>query len=151
VTRRTSAEALVAIIASDRISESKRAVYKYLFDRGPCTRNELDQALGEGSPNPTYSRRLTELEAMGLVARVGERRCMVTDFKADLWDVTDTLPSDRAPARRAPLKRRVETLLAAVKAEVQGPRAQVFPENVLTRVRELVDQFEREQQKEDAA
>lgn len=145
MTRSTSVEALLAIIASDRISESKRAVYKYLYDHGPCTRNELDQALGEGHPNPTFSRRLTELEAMGVAVRVGVRRCLVTDCKADLWDVTNKLPSDRAPAKRAPLKTRLTTLLAAVKAEVHSPRAQVFPDNALTRVRELVDQFEKEE------
>jgi hypothetical protein len=145
MTRRTSVEAFLAIIASDRISESKKAVYKYLYEHGSATRNEIDQALGEGTPNPTYSRRLVELEAMGVVARVGERRCMVTDFKSDLWDVTDHLPGE-PPVRKSPLKKRVDVLLGALRAEVTSPRAQVFPENVLTRVRELVDRFEKEEE-----
>ena len=140
--RQTSAEAYRRIMESGRLSASKKAVYKYLFEHGPATRNELDQALGEGHPNPTFSRRLTELEAMGVVARVGQRRCLVTDFKSDLWDVTDRPPA--ALARKPPMRKRAMQLISAVRAEVHNPRAEVFPANALERVRELVDRFEKE-------
>jgi hypothetical protein len=145
MTRQTSIDAYRTIVESGRLGESKCAVYRWLFEHGPATRNELDQALGHGNPNPTFSRRLTELEALGVVARVGQRRCLVTDYKSDLWDVTDKLPgqTERKPSRR----KRAEDLVRELSLEVRKPAAKVFPDSVLERVRTLIERWE----KEDAA
>lgn len=104
------------------LSVRRWEVYSHLFQHGPLTRNELDRDLAHGRPNPAYSRRLAEMERMGVLARVGVRVCLVSGFNAELWDVTDQLPT-KLPVRPATIRRaQVKLLLEDVRAEIEGGR-----------------------------
>lgn len=119
--RATSSEAYRIIHESGLLSASRMAVYSHLYRCGPLTRNEIDRNLAEGRPNPTYSRRLAEMERMCVLARVGERVCSVTGFRAEMWDVTDRLPQPLAK-RRGPT---VKSVLAELCGEIPDPAAWV--------------------------
>lgn len=108
----TTLAAYDAIRRNGLLSRSRFAVYECLLEHGPLTRNELDHRLSHGSVNPTYSRRLVELERLGVVQRVGTFRCSITGFECDAWDVTDSLPQASRPTRRPSLRRIVEDLAA---------------------------------------
>lgn len=120
--RRTSAEAYRIIQESGLLSTSRWAVYSHLFRQGPLTRNEIDRNLAQGRPNPTYSRRLAEMERIGVLARVGERVCSVTGFRAEMWDVTDGLPQ-KLERRRGPSRAVVQRLVAELCGEIPDPVA----------------------------
>lgn len=120
--RATSSEAYRIIRESGLLSASRMAVYSHLYRCGPLTRNEIDRNLAEGRPNPTYSRRLAEMERMCVLARVGERVCSVTGFRAETWDVTDRLPQPLAK-RRGPTRAMVQCLVAELRGEIPDPAA----------------------------
>jgi hypothetical protein len=106
--RQTSREAFERLRDSGALSSLRWAVYEALFHRGPMTRNELDAQLrSENAINASYSRRLTELERMGLIKRVSIRACRFTGRNCETWDVTDCpvpLPIDK-PASKLELAR----------------------------------------------
>lgn len=120
--RATSSEAYRIILESGLLSASRMAVYSHLYHEGALTRNEIDRNLAEGRPNPTYSRRLAEMERMGVLARVGVRVCAVTGFRADTWDVTDRLPQPLAK-RRGPTRAMVQSVVAELYGEIPDPAA----------------------------
>lgn len=136
-TRRTSAEAYAAIMANGRISECRKKVYRYLFESGPKTRNEIDQALGDGRPNPPYSRRLVEMESMGMLARVGTRKSP-GGLACDLWDVTDQLPSSDPPKRSVQKTTKARAFEKLSKL-LTGPRALVFPDATLRAAQAIIE------------
>lgn len=100
------------------LSRCRWLVYELLWKSGPMTRNEIDSALRvSGAPNPTYSRRLTELERMDVIERIGTKPCRVTGHECDLWSVSGRMPvktQRRRSAREelAELRKRVEVLEA---------------------------------------
>lgn len=90
-----------AITKNGLLSRSRWQVYDALFLFGPLSRNELDVRLkGPDMPNPTFSRRLVELERLGVAVRGGKRPCSVTGEPCDAWDVTSNLPYTKRVLRR---------------------------------------------------
>ena len=97
--RQTSIEAYRAIRDGGLLSEQRFRVYEYLFNYGPMTGNEINEALTDPDcVSPSYHKRLSELKDLGVVRETGERHCKVTGRNAIAWDVTDRLPKPK-PAR----------------------------------------------------
>jgi hypothetical protein len=74
-------------------------VYETLFRVGPATAGEITAELlqdpaNQHIVNPSYHKRLPELERRGVVRRIGKRTCKVTEKVCDLWDVTEALPAE---------------------------------------------------------
>lgn len=122
--RQTSLDAYRIITESRALSAARLAVYRYLFEHGPLTRNEIDKGLAQGRPNPTYSRRLAEMERMAVLQRVGERVCSITGFRAELWDVTDKLPQKETSRV---VRRKRESLLAQLWKEIETGGVDIDP------------------------
>lgn len=78
-------------------------VYNWLYHHETATRSELDNALrGPYEVNPSYHKRLSELERMGIVETAGERRCRVTGRNCILWRTTDlSSPRPLPPSRQS--------------------------------------------------
>lgn len=129
--RQTSLDAYRTICDRDLLSTARLAVYRHLFDHGPLTRNELDHGLAAGRPNPTYSRRLAEMERIGVLQRAGTRICSITGFRSELWDVTDGLPQKQPKAKVG--RRRLETLLAEIRGEMESGLVVQDPAGFTTR------------------
>jgi len=73
-------------------------VYELLYSNGPITAREVTRyfEVHEASTAiTTYQPRLRELEAIGVVRRVGTRSCTVTGRLAYVWDVTSQVPRGR--------------------------------------------------------
>lgn len=71
--------------------------YELIYLHGPITRNELDQKAMHGTVNPSYSRRLKELEDRGVIYRASKRKCTITGHQCDAWAVTSNLPVKPVP------------------------------------------------------
>lgn len=143
MTRKASAQAYAAIVASGWISRSRKAVYGWLYEHGPADRNAIDRALGQGQPNPTYSRRLVEMESMGIIARVGQTKGQ-HGMTVDLWDVTDAMPPAERP-RRAKVKKvdRTETY-EQLRKLLTHPRALSMPDGTLRAALSIIEATEGE-------
>jgi hypothetical protein len=101
--------------------------YRTLWHIGPATAGEISKAF-----RPGVHKRLPELERMGVIRRIGRRRCDASGKSADLWDVTDQLP-------REPTKSLTKThLLLSVGQTVEQAVAN-FAEPVGWKLKELVD------------
>lgn len=84
-------------IIQHTLQRQKLKVYNALYANGPLTRSELDQLLkGPNEVNPSYHKRLPELQRLGCVRTNGERPCTVTGFNCLEWDVTSALPAEPA-------------------------------------------------------
>lgn len=122
--RRTSVESYEAIRASGRLSRMRWRVYDFLYRHGPLTGHELDDRMAVvGETKTSYHKRLSELERLGVVETVGERRCSVTGMTALLWATTDasnvgslTRPSAKRAPEVAALAERVERLELRLRA-----------------------------------
>lgn len=93
--RRTSKEAFERIRSGGLLPKRRWRVYEYLFDHGPLTAMEVEDAfvrLGRVREGRHVNKRLPELRDQGVVAEVGERKCRVSGENAILWDVTENLP-----------------------------------------------------------
>lgn len=92
--RATSIQAYQQIRDSGLLSEMRWKVYDYLFNNGPLTANELTKGLLGAYPkaNPSWHKRLSELERCGVAATMGTRVCSVSGNNCTLWDVTAALP-----------------------------------------------------------
>ena len=94
------------ICANGLLQQRQLETYEVLFRFGPLTRNEIDEKGCEEygvkgvRANPPWSRRLADMERMGVVRRVGQRPDPTTNFLADLWDVTSALPKALPKAKR---------------------------------------------------
>lgn len=98
--RRTSMEAYRKIQSENLLSKMRFKVYDHLFYHGPMTAGELAAQLKRpDEPHPSYHRRLHELEKLGVAERIGVvRKCTITGFNAEVWDVTPELPSGKITA-----------------------------------------------------
>lgn len=94
--RETSREVLRQIEDEGLLSEKRARVYKALFKHGPCTANELYRKsdLKVKTTQANIHPRLGELRSMGVVTEVSERKCLITNRTAIVWDVTKKLPKD---------------------------------------------------------
>jgi len=79
--------AFAELKASGLLSKRRLEVYEYLATHpGGTTRNELDAALGGGRPNPAHSRRLAELQRLGIAHVLAlPRPCSVTNAPSAVW------------------------------------------------------------------
>jgi len=112
VMRDTSEEAFRAIKSDGLLSKMRQQVYEYLYHCGPATGAEIDRELKMvGGGRGHYHKRLSELERLGVAKRVGTRECKVTGRRAEMWDVTSSLPMKPPPKVRRP---NVEHLRAAL-------------------------------------
>ena len=92
--RNTSAMAYHAIKANGLLSRMRWLVYDCLYQHGPLTGNEVNERLkSPGQVAPSYHKRLSELETLGVVRTIGVRACSVTGRECEEWDVTSNLPT----------------------------------------------------------
>lgn len=136
-----SAAAYAAIMANGKISASRKAVYRYLFEHGAATRNQIDSALGNGQPNPGFSRRLTELEAMGVITRVGTTG-RAGRIGSDLWDVTANLP--QPIQKRRSRRQALESAFSTIRRLVGSAAADVFVPATIETIRKVVAETDAE-------
>ena len=103
MTRKTSHESWQAIQDSGLVMRMRLKVYNWIYLNGPATRSELDQALrGPNEVNPSYHKRLSELERMGIIQTWGEGDCGITGRKCIVWVTTDLAsPRPLPPARQS--------------------------------------------------
>lgn len=98
--RATTSAAYERMLKEGRLPTAQWAVWSLLYRHqqsplvsGPgLTRNEIDRLLSQGQPNPTYSRRLTEMERLGTIERGPARRCSISRHLAETWWALDRLP-----------------------------------------------------------
>lgn len=119
----TSVAALRAVHASGVLSAARRRAYDTLWLLGPSTGSELDRELVEPGRRPHYHKRLAELEACGVVRRLPARRCAVTGFEADVWEVIPGAVPVK-PRRRPRLKPAdIEAVVGVLERLLVGPGA----------------------------
>jgi DNA-binding Lrp family transcriptional regulator len=94
ITRKTSRDCFRELVVLGLLPEMRRKVYRWLYNNGPATRNEVAQGI-DMVPNDT-STRLKELRNLGVVREVGEDKCRVTSRNVILYDVTDRMPTGSA-------------------------------------------------------
>ena len=82
-----------AIVAHGLLRRAHLAIYRFIYEHGPITRNKLDAALCPGKANPWPSRRLVEMERMKVLAVVGQDE--TGPHRMDVWDVTERMPEDQ--------------------------------------------------------
>jgi hypothetical protein len=89
--RQTSIDAYRKIEAEGLLSKLRFTVYDCVFHFGPMTAQECAKKI-----NPLHQKSITprfsELESMGVLREVGERKCNVTGMTVIEWDVTKNLP-----------------------------------------------------------
>lgn len=101
--RTTSLLAWESLKRSGKLTKSQWHVYDYLFRHGPLTARELNGQLSAvfgGAAAPSYHKRLSELQRMGLVRESGVRRCEYSRRQVILWDVTSEERAQQLPRRR---------------------------------------------------
>ncbi len=90
MSRSTSAVSWQSVQSSGLVSKMRLRVYNWLYVNGPSTRSELDAGMmGPAEVNPSYHKRLSELERMGLVEVGKERPCGITKRNCISWRTTD--------------------------------------------------------------
>lgn len=135
IPRDTSIQAYHQIKDEGLLSRMRLMVYEHLFKHGPLTRSELDNQLkGPNEVNPSYHKRLSELERQGVVKTVGRKACSITGRECELWDVTSALP---IPFTRDPSKKQV--LLDAAKAYAQAKKRGAPREERMSLAKTLLD------------
>jgi hypothetical protein len=119
-----------------RLPPARWAVWALLYREPGRTRNELDRLLSQGQPNPTFSRRLTEMERSGVIERGPARRCTVSGHKAETWYALDRLPTKpvEPPQRRTKL---LERLALSVLREIEEGVAERDPVATVARWRSV--------------
>jgi len=104
---------------TSRLPACEAEVWEYLNAHPSRTRNEIDQALGNGRPNCQASRRLAAMERKGVVARsLTSRACSITGRQCETWWVVETVPL--SVPKPVPLKRRFEAMCAALRELTEG-------------------------------
>ena len=100
--RSTSLQAYTAIKEGGLLSQLRFEVYEKIVEHGPMTANEMwGFYFKESRQAHSISPRFSELESMGVLYQLMERKCRYTGNNAIVWDVTDNLPSKpvKAPKR----------------------------------------------------
>jgi hypothetical protein len=81
--RRTSIESFNALRESGTLGRLQKLTFDTILTFGALTGRELDQYSGQSC----LWKRLSELEARGIVKVVGERQCKVTGRVVSVWDI----------------------------------------------------------------
>ena len=89
--RTTSREAFDFILATGILPKQRAMVYKAVFAFGPITGRELNRDLA----GPSYHKRLSELERLGVIREDGVKKCGVTGRNAVAWIIEDSPPQMR--------------------------------------------------------
>lgn len=157
--RDLSSEAYERIRSEGLLGQRQLEAYHTLFHCGPLGRNELDRLAGdvfhsEAHSNPPWSRRLTELEKMGVARRVRVAACPQTGFDGELWDVTSQLPKkldlkDTKPPKKK-LAEAIEYISMAIKF-MAADEGGVVPEAVQHTMRWLRKSNERSRKRKGGA
>lgn len=90
--RETSIEAYNEIKENGLLTKLRFQVYDWLFRNGASTQSEI---CNYGFPNTrmdSIKPRIAELNRLGVVSSVGERKCKVTGRNVMIWDITKKLP-----------------------------------------------------------
>lgn len=93
--RETSIEAYNTIVANGLLSKRRLEVYKFLYNNGARTQNEVArhyEIYYPGSSARTWGARFSELKNHGVIKEVGVKVDDITGHKGILWDVTANLP-----------------------------------------------------------
>jgi len=122
-----SRRAYETIVENGLLGRGYLRVYTHIFNNGSTTRNKLDAALCPGKANPWPSRRLVEMERMGVLAVVGQDES--GPHRMDIWDVTCNLPVQLP--KRVSLKAQVRRELGAL----EGVLKELLGERVLSDLR----------------
>jgi hypothetical protein len=86
--RQTSIDAYNDIVARGLLPKQRLAVYRWVWDNGPCTASQIERGLGSKDSH----KRTSELRDQGVLQEVGEDTCPVTGQQAIFWDVTGDRP-----------------------------------------------------------
>ena len=118
-THENSLAAFRALITNGSLSESRLIAAHALWTHPEgMTANELDRYLSPGVINSRYSRRLIELERMGIVARSGARECSVSGNRCDVWQYAPHAPVERPAVPRMPTPEEARLLLGQLEQHV---------------------------------
>jgi hypothetical protein len=137
----TSSAAYFQIEANGLLSRMRWIVYNDLAVNGPSTAGEVTSRLiGAHVGNPSYHRRLSELEELKVAHRTGTRPCSVTGYDAEIWEVIpNALPQGKIKPRvgltpkRSQIKAAVGELLELIEfREANDPNYVVSPEMAAT-------------------
>lgn len=130
-TRSTSARAFHEIEDNGLLTAARFKVYAKLFDIGPATGSQLNDAL----KTPSAHKRLSELYDVGVVKEVGEGTCPITGMTAILWDVTEVVPPPRQKVRQWRKVAQFDTFLQLIRSD--------FPEQAKNRALDYSIETER--------
>lgn len=115
IVRVTSIRAYKNLVVSGQLNKQKKAIWEWLFNNGPHTRNEIAVGLWKTmririQPNDCSSR-LCLLKKMGNVREVGSDFCQVVKSKNEitLYDVTGQAYAGVAP-KKSKKKPKVEEI-----------------------------------------
>ncbi len=129
----TQSRAWNAIRASGALGRVQMDVYTLICERPGITRNKIDATLAPGKANPPHSRRLAELEAMGLIFRRGELHGQAMCWPTQATEIVKPLP------KLSP-KKGVEKI-AEILARI-GAGQTVFADPRVDEIRKIVRQVE---------
>lgn len=117
-----SAIAYAQIQASGKLAECQRIAHKIVYELGIASGNDVARGLIESghASSPTVYRnahaRLSELEALGVIGKVGTAVDCETGMKVTVWAVTDKMPTKVKKDRLKYLNEQREKLLARLTA-----------------------------------
>ncbi len=102
----TSLQAYDYIRQNGLLSHMRLRVYEDLLTNGPSTAAEVTaRLLTPTMGNPSFHRRLSELEELGIVYRVKVRECRLTGHLAEVWEIVPgALPQGTVRAKASPSK-----------------------------------------------
>lgn len=100
IVRTTSKLCFQKLVEEGVLPPTRRAIYEWLYEFGPATRNEISRGV-EMIPN-NVSTRLREMIIQGITKEVGTSKCNVTGMHVTLYDVTDCMPSGQIRKRKKP-------------------------------------------------
>lgn len=128
------------------LAKSQAAVVGLLIERPSLTRNEIDRELGHGMVNAVFSRRLAELERMGVLSRGPVRACSVTGHPCETWVVTWEMPSKPPSGKARRSKRKVvESAFQTIASLLERPpEAPLLEGPTLTAIRQVVEKAKEE-------
>lgn len=113
MTQQTSTDVYNEIKNKGLLTHLRWEVYNCLYTNGPLTQAETSRIIGNHGENQGITPRFAELQRMGVIRKIGKRRCTVTGYTVFEWGLTDQLPQKTA----APLR--------SLKAEIMELQKQI--------------------------
>lgn len=103
--RETSVISYNTIRDSGLLSKRRWEVYDILYQHGPLTAHEIVAIARRTYPNAnqtSFNARLSELETIDCVRRVGKKTNPTSGIENYLWDVTEKLPKKLTKPKTVP-------------------------------------------------